>query len=107
MRPSQYLQSFWLRPLFLILGGLTLAAPVRNKMLPPSSKPSAVNSGALSLSKQLNLNQSYGSLPLSFEPNQGQANAKIKFLSRGNGYSVYVKAGEADLVLRENGSKNL
>ena len=28
----------------------------------------------------------YGKIPLSFEPNQGQTDARVKFLSRGFGY---------------------
>jgi len=31
----------------------------------------------------------YGKLPLGFEPNQGQANAPVKFLSRGLGPTIY------------------
>lgn len=29
----------------------------------------------------------YGNLPLSFEPNQGQTDARVRFLSRGQGYT--------------------
>src|SRR5579863_4561088 len=31
-------------------------------------------------------------LPLIFEPNQGQADSKVKFLARGAGYSLYLDA---------------
>ena len=31
--------------------------------------------------------QAYGELPLSFEPNRGQAGNQVRFLSRGPGYS--------------------
>ena len=37
--------------------------------------------------------------PLHFEPNQGQARDDVKFLSRGQGYGVYLTANEALLVL--------
>jgi hypothetical protein len=39
--------------------------------------------------------------PLSFEPNQGQSNAKVKFLSHGVGYSVFLSADDAVLALQE------
>ena len=43
--------------------------------------------------------QRYGRLPLSFEPNQGQAGEGVKFLSRGSGYDLALTSGEAVLVL--------
>jgi len=43
--------------------------------------------------------ESYGKLPLSFEANQGQTHKDVRFLSRGPGYSLYLTAGEAVLVL--------
>jgi beta-propeller repeat-containing protein len=42
---------------------------------------------------------SYGKLPLQFEANQGQTDEAVRFLSRGAGYSLYLTAGEAVLVL--------
>jgi hypothetical protein len=42
----------------------------------------------------------WGMLPLSFEPNQGQAHPDVQFLSRGNGYALFLTATEAVLVLR-------
>jgi len=43
---------------------------------------------------------SYGKLPLSFEANQGQADPQVKFLSRGQGYSLFLTPTEAVLQLR-------
>lgn len=42
----------------------------------------------------------YGSLPLSFEPNQGQADARVKFLARDSGYTLFLTPTEAVLSLR-------
>ena len=42
---------------------------------------------------------SYGRLPLHFEANQGQTHKDVRFLSRGSGYSLYLMANEAVLVL--------
>jgi hypothetical protein len=39
----------------------------------------------------------YGKLPLTFEPNQGQTKAQVKFLSRGSGYSLFLTPQEAVL----------
>jgi hypothetical protein len=43
--------------------------------------------------------QPYGNLPLAFEPNQGQSNSRVKFLSRGGGYTVFFTETEAVLAL--------
>ena len=42
----------------------------------------------------------YGKLPLSFEANQGQSDPQVRFLSRGNGYSLFLTGKEAVLALR-------
>ncbi len=45
--------------------------------------------------------ESYGKLPLSFEANKGQIDAKVDFLSRGNGYSLFLTPNEAVLALKK------
>jgi len=47
-------------------------------------------------------NPHYGQLPLAFEPNQGQADPQVKFLSRGSGYTLFVTSEEAVMVLNES-----
>jgi hypothetical protein len=44
------------------------------------------------------IEESYGNLPLSFEANVGQADARVQFLSRGAGSTVLLTATEADVV---------
>jgi hypothetical protein len=44
-------------------------------------------------------NAGYGNLPLSFERNDGQSDAHVKFFSRGSGYSIFLASDEAVLVL--------
>jgi hypothetical protein len=45
----------------------------------------------------------YAQLPLYFEANQGQADANVKFLARGSGYSLALTANEAILALASSG----
>ncbi len=40
------------------------------------------------------------SLPLFFEPNQGQTDPQVKFLARGSGYGIFLTADEAVLKLQ-------
>src|SRR6266850_2164623 len=41
----------------------------------------------------------YGRIPLSFEPNLGQADKRVKFLSRGSGFGLFLTNEEAILRL--------
>lgn len=50
--------------------------------------------------------ESYGKLSLSFEPNQGQTDRAVKFLSRGQGYTLFLTPTEAVLALRQTEAKN-
>jgi len=43
----------------------------------------------------------YGELPLAFEANRGQTDAGVRFLARGDGYSLYLTDTEAVLALHK------
>jgi len=45
----------------------------------------------------------YSELPLSFESNEGQVDQRVKFLSRGVGYTLFLTGDEAVLSLRAAG----
>jgi hypothetical protein len=45
--------------------------------------------------------QRYGQLPLSFEANRGQTDARVKFLACGQGLALFLTANEAMLNLRK------
>lgn len=59
------------------------------------------DAGVTSQSRNAGLMQQYGSLPLSFEANNGQVNSNVRFLSRGEGYSLFLTDREAVLALRK------
>ena len=48
--------------------------------------------------KTVGRDRGYGRLPLAFEPNQGQARADVRFISRADGYAVWATTTEAILV---------
>jgi hypothetical protein len=55
------------------------------------------------------VSETYGKLPLHFEANHGQTHGDVRFLARGPGYSLYLTASEAVLVLskrNENEERN-
>jgi photosystem II stability/assembly factor-like uncharacterized protein len=43
--------------------------------------------------------ESYGNLPLQFEANRGQADERVRFVSRGDGYVLFLTSDEAVLAL--------
>ena len=45
--------------------------------------------------------ETYGQLPLNFEPNRGQTDSQVKFLSRARGYTLFLTSNEAVLRLRK------
>src|SRR6266852_5342013 len=96
----------------LLLIGAILAPPRR----PPatghggtwhvgqSSYPQADSGSALleqSGESRAKVAASYGKLPLRFEANQGQADLRVKFLSRGSGYTLFLTSTEAVLALQK------
>ena len=42
----------------------------------------------------------YGKLPLSFEPNRGQTDARVEFLTRGPGYTIFLEPTSATVALQ-------
>jgi len=91
----------------LVLAGTVLlatAARHSHKNTAELSLSPASSSGKVSQHTKPNANTILGELPLIFEPNQGQADSKIKFLARGSGYSIFLDATGATLAL-QSGSR--
>ncbi|MET0647259.1 MAG: Calx-beta domain-containing protein, partial [Pyrinomonadaceae bacterium] len=63
---------------------------------------SAPNTGAASPEAAA---EAYGRLPLQFEANRGQTDARVRFLSRGDGYVMFLTPDEAVLALSRGGGK--
>jgi len=47
---------------------------------------------------------SYAALPLAFEQNQGQTDPQVKYMARGNGYTLFLTADEAVFSLHSRSS---
>ena len=54
---------------------------------------------------RVRLSETYGKLPMSFEPNHGLTDEPVKFLSRGHGYKLFLTPTEAVLALRKPQAK--
>ncbi len=85
---------------FLLLSILlTVFNPVGHK---PLRVPSPVQDIPASKARVL---RSYRALPMSFEVNQGQADRSLRFLARGQGYTILLKPSEATLALESPGPR--
>ena len=71
-------------------------------VLPASS---AGRGTASSASLRPTLPTSYGKLPLSFEPNFGQTDGEVKFISRGAGYTLFLTPTEAVFSLQHSDAR--
>src|SRR5271169_5707362 len=69
------------------------------KALAPTPASPIPTSSRSSLHSKPDARTLLGQLPLIFEPNQGQADPKVKFLAHGAGYSLFLDATEAVLAM--------
>jgi hypothetical protein len=92
---------------FLILVPNPSAVPEKNASLNASRRIGAFErDGARGVPAKVQLASNYGRLPLSFEANQGQTDPRVKFLSRGRGYALFLTGDEAVLALRSASRKS-
>ncbi len=61
----------------------------------------AAQSAAPNETGRAQLIQTYVKLPISFEANQGQTDARVKFTARGAGYALFLTSDEATLLLSD------
>ncbi len=66
---------------------------------------SPISSSQADQKAQAKILDGYGKLPLSFEANHGQADERVKFLSRTGGYTLFLTGDEAVLALRGRKAK--
>ena len=72
----------------------------------PLAEAARNGSGDIPKAAKEHLVETYGRLPLSFEANAGQTSSQVKFLSRGQGYTLFLtRRAEAVLVLAESPRK--
>jgi hypothetical protein len=98
--------------LFSFLTGaflLSQSSPVSVADQVISLRPTAASPGSSSevdAKFQARIAEGYGKLPLSFEANHGQANARVKFLARTSGYTLFLTEDEAVLSLSGRAKKS-
>ncbi|MET0624693.1 MAG: carboxypeptidase regulatory-like domain-containing protein [Pyrinomonadaceae bacterium] len=106
LRPS--LSALCLLLLALVIPTLLVVEAARSKPSSHAGKNPSGDAGRRASSTSepdagaaASVRQKYGQLPLSFEENRGQADARVQFLARNGAYSLYLAADEAALALRD------
>src|SRR5436853_2467923 len=91
-----------LRPVGISHAGLLSTGNQRSYAPVTSEAPIIPPLTATEQHTRLSANEAYGKLPLSFEVNEGQTDGRVKFLSRGAGYSLFLMSTEAVLSLERS-----
>src|ERR1700730_16489543 len=79
-------------PILTLASSLCVIAAVFGGARPLAATPSSAAGASIS--------EVYGKLPLTFEANEGQVDRSVKFLSRGQGTTLFLTPAEAVLSLR-------
>src|SRR5688500_6807427 len=92
--------GIWLSCLIVAAAVLGLFATGDVTPEPQADGPTThVNRSIVNQSDKAKLLEMYGKLPLQFEANQDQTDSQVKFLSRGDGYNLFLTSTEAVLSL--------
>jgi hypothetical protein len=93
--PTRLSLSFFLWIVVAVAVLLLFAVPAL------SQRKSGASAGAeVSAANPSRVAVNYGRIPMSFEANRGQTDPSIEFLSRGQGYTLFLRPDEAVLALR-------
>ena len=93
---AHFFPRYPLVTLALGVAGICLHAPFAERER--SSSPAPLDAGK-TLSTRPGIDTGYA-VPMGFEPNRGQSDSQVRFLSRGPGYTLFLTANEAVLSLR-------
>jgi hypothetical protein len=85
--------------LCLVCLAMPAITPIRHKLSRSRTPALPVAPAANTAAARGALLAAYGKLPLNFEANRGQTDARVKFLAHGTGYTVFLTGNEATLLL--------
>ena len=73
----------------------TAATATRSDEAARSLAPTATAAGKPEEARAARAGEAYGRLPLRFEPNRGQTDGRVRFVSRVGGYNLFLTSDEA------------
>jgi len=87
----------------LAAAGIAGSATLRTHRGDSAVRPvAAAQAPALSAEQRGRVQASLGALPLAFEANQGQTDPQVKYMARGNGYTVFLTANDTVFALQSS-----
>jgi Beta-propeller repeat len=96
-----------MRPRTLVMfGAITFFAALGITAQICAQSTQLINASQTDPKAQARILDQYGKLPLCFEANHGQTDSKVKFLSRGRGYSLYLTGKEAVIALKKTAPRS-
>lgn len=94
-----------------VVGAATIltgpSPPVIAKLEENTTGPAVGSPQGRATRAQARATQAYGKLPMRFEVNNGQVDERVRFLSPGKGYTLFLTDDEAVLMLRSRQSPGL
>lgn len=93
------------RTILFVLACLLLAIPGATPNYARKLSTTAVVPRQLASAARPRVIKDYGRLPLLFEANRGQTNARVQFISRGPGYTLFLTSHQAVLTLARPAAK--
>jgi hypothetical protein len=102
---NRYPSIIWLLTLTLSFNGYINAGPISRQNVQSSMQYASTKDSSTMKSEEAIKQQAaeqYGKLPLSFEANEGQTDERVKFLSRGMGYTLFLTSNAEAVLSLQN-----
>jgi hypothetical protein len=99
-----WVRAFCIVPVLAVVAIALLVFPTPRRHGAGSASPplaSATGSSAAAAAHG-RIQANYAALPLAFEQNQGQTDAQVKYMARGDGYTLFLTANDAVFSLRSS-----
>ena len=85
-------------------GALLIAALASPPLFAASGPPATCTSEASLIAKESGVVAQHAALPVRFETNLGQTDSQVRYLARGNGYTLFLTPNESVIVLGQRAS---
>ena len=104
--PKKFTSASWIVAVVMLAAlGVAVAGGLRMHRGTASAKRAAaapLQAPALRAEDSARVRASMGTLPLAFEANQGQTDPQVKYMARGNGYTVFLTANDTVFALHSS-----
>ncbi len=87
--------AFCIVPVAIIAVALLVLYPGKRGSAAATVSAASSLSQTVTAPERSRIQASYAALPLAFEQNQGQTDPQVKYLARGNGYTLFLTANDA------------